>query len=123
MPKFCPVNYLRISIGCTSKKLKRETPKLEAIGMAIEMAINRAANYPGCIIYADNQAAIKSIWNPKRQSGQISIFKILRNFVFIHRNNPSFKTSHKGIPGNEKADKEAKLAATEVPPAHATLAH
>ena len=67
----------------------------------------------------DSQAAIKAVANPRRQSGQAIIQEILDSIDNIVIQHPHLRITiiwipgHSGIEGNERADAEAKRAATE----------
>ena len=68
-------------------------------------------------IYTDNQAAIKAIDNPHRQSGQAIIKDFLDCVDDIKDKYPHLRikiiwiSGHAEIEGNERADAEAKKAA------------
>ena len=91
--------------------------ELKAINSATEQARKHARQYRKCIIFADSQAAIKAIAKPRRQSEQSIIKKILNEIDAIHRVNQDYEIQfqwvlgHQNIPGNERADEEAKKAA------------
>ena len=75
--------------------------------------------HTSCHIFTDSQAAGKSMIRPRRQSGQ-SIIKstldLIDSMISIH---PDYQLTitwipgHLGIEGNERADQEAKCAATD----------
>jgi ribonuclease HI len=75
--------------------------------------------YQICRIYIDNQAAIKAIDNPRRQSSQTIIKDILDSIDAItsERTHPQIEIKwiqdHAEIGGNEQADTEAKKAAMD----------
>ena len=95
----------------------------------IEMAVTNLANRPEgqrptkTVIFSDCQAAIQAVHNPKRSSGQFvltSIYDHVRTLLSLQKT-PTFDQipieirwipAHVGVPGNETADVEAKLAAT-----------
>ena len=94
--------------------------ELEGIHMATVMArLNPTAC---CFIFVDSQAAIRATANPKRQSGQAIVKRILDMTDSIIKWNPQFSLSiewipgHQGIEGNERVDKEAKQAACGTTP-------
>ncbi|OOQ86154.1 putative reverse transcriptase [Penicillium brasilianum] len=97
----------------------------------IEMAVANLANRPEgqrstkMVIFSDCQAAIQAVQNPKRSSGQYvlsEIYNHVRTFrSAAAQHTPTFDQipieirwipAHVGVPGNETADVEAKLAAT-----------
>src|SRR5216117_2169084 len=71
-----------------------------------------------CYIYVDSQSAIQALQNPRRQSGQAAIGRVLDQIDCIRLQNPALKIAicwipgHEGIAGNELADQVAKRAAT-----------
>src|SRR5215470_5323893 len=70
--------------------------------------------YSVCYIYTDSQAACMSITKPRRQSGQSIIISILDQIDKIgpqQQLNIVWIPGHQDIEGNERADKEAKIAA------------
>ena len=72
--------------------------------------------YLRCHLYTDSQAAIKAIANSRRQSGQAIIQEILDSIDNIMIQHPHLQITIiwiPGIEGNERADAEAKRAATE----------
>jgi ribonuclease HI len=96
----------------------------------IEIAIANLSNRPEgrrpakTVIFSDCQAAIQAVQNLKRSSGQFvltSIYNHVRTLRSLQQT-PTFDQipieirwipAHVGVPGNETADVEAKLAATE----------
>jgi hypothetical protein len=71
-------------------------------------------------IFSDSQAAIQAIANPKRSSGQYMIDLIYHHIRTLRSLTPTSSVipaeirwipAHVGVPGNEMADVEAKLAA------------
>jgi ribonuclease HI len=97
----------------------------------IEMAVANLANRPEdqrptkTVIFSDCQAAIQAVQNPKRSSGQFVLSRIYDHVRALRsltqRQKPTFDQipieirwipAHVGVPGNETADVEAKLAAT-----------
>ncbi|OKP15081.1 hypothetical protein PENSUB_2366 [Penicillium subrubescens] len=71
---------------------------------------------------SDCQAAIQAVQNPKRSSGQFVLSAIYNHVRALRSQTPTFDQipieirwipAHVGVPGNETADVEAKLAATE----------
>jgi ribonuclease HI len=98
--------------------------------MAIAKFVNQQKhnNRPAkLVIFSDCQAAIQAVQNPKRSSGQYVLrciynhVQTLRSARSYHQQTPTFDQipieirwipAHVGVPGNETADVEAKLAAT-----------
>jgi ribonuclease HI len=94
----------------------------------IEMAVANLANRPEdqrptkTVIFSDCQAAIQAVQNPKRSSGQYVLDRIYDHVRTLRKlQTPTFDQipieirwipAHVGVPGNETADVEAKLAAT-----------
>jgi ribonuclease HI len=73
------------------------------------------------IIFSDCQAAIQAVQTPKRSSGQFVLARIYDHVRALRSLTPTFNQipieirwipAHVGVPGNETADVEAKLAAT-----------
>ena len=88
--------------------------ELTAIQLGISQWKRVRGLYPVCNIYIDSQAACSSIAKPGRQSGQGIIMNILDQIDEIgpqQQLNIVWIPGHQGIEGNERADKEAKIAA------------
>ncbi|OOQ82700.1 reverse transcriptase [Penicillium brasilianum] len=98
--------------------------ELNGIEMAIARFVNQQQNdtrSTKIVIFSDCQAAIQAVQNPKRSSGQYVISQIYHHVRTIRSQTPTSDTipveirwipAHVGVPGNERADVEAKLAAT-----------
>ena len=81
---------------------------------AIQVGISEWTRlYPVCYIYTDSQTTCTSITKPGQQSGQSIIMNILDQIDEIgpqQQLNIVWIPGHQGIDGNERADKEAKIA-------------
>src|SRR5437667_4254635 len=103
--------------------------ELTAIHLAMNMAEKSPAHFLRCSIYANSQSSIQAVNKPKQQSGQYIIASIHHRLDKIkqHRPDLSFQIDwvpgHRDIPGNEKADEEAKKAAKEKLTGEKTLLH
>jgi ribonuclease HI len=90
--------------------------ELTAINLGITQWIDHRSAYPNCHIFTDSQAACASIEKPKRQSGQAIIAAILNQIDSVTNSGSQMKITwipgHMEIEGNERADAEAKHAAT-----------
>jgi ribonuclease HI len=101
--------------------------ELRGIAAALELA-RRQARMPwsrrlrAVQIYADNQAALRTIDNPGRRPGQYMVKRVLalakdlqEDGIAVHM---AWIPAHVGVPGNEAADKLAKAGATPDRPHH-----
>jgi ribonuclease HI len=99
--------------------------ELNGIEMAIAKFIEQRLDYINrptkLVIFSDCQAAIQAVQNPKRSSGQFVLSAIYNHIRTLRSQTPTFDQipieirwipAHVGVPGNETADVEAKLAAT-----------
>jgi ribonuclease HI len=93
--------------------------ELSAIYIALSQWKATKNQFSTCRIYADAQNAAKSIINPQRQSGQ-SLIKPIVDLVDNLMAPGSYRKleivwipGHYGIPGNERADENAKKAASD----------
>jgi ribonuclease HI len=98
--------------------------ELNGIEMAVAKFVNQHQNHTRptrLIIFSDCQAAIQAVQNPKRSSGQFVLSNIYNHVRALRSQTPTFDQipieirwipAHVGVPGNETADVEAKLAAT-----------
>jgi ribonuclease HI len=85
-------------------------PVAELVGLALALELAQEA---GCeaIIFTDNQGALKTLQNPREASGQHIVRHVLELLnglieqVALH-----WIPAHRGIPGNEEADRLAKEA-------------
>ncbi|TMI86171.1 MAG: hypothetical protein E6H10_00790 [Bacteroidetes bacterium] len=89
--------------------------EVEGVRMGVRMFEPKARK---CYIYVDSQSAIQALQNPRRQSGQAAIGRVLHQIDCVRVQNPALKIAvcwipgHEGIAGNELADQVAKRAAT-----------
>ena len=102
----------------------RQWPTLVDIGwhwptfLGVTQWLQKSGNAPTCHILTDNQATCASITKPKRQSGQTIIASNLDQIDHATYNEPQCQINitwipgHMDIEGNERADAEAKHAAT-----------
>ena len=91
--------------------------ELNAINLAINIALTAPDEYTECAIYADSKPAITATTKPWRQSGQSIIREILDNIDnLMEVKGPEYKItitwipSHAGIEANEIVDTAAKEA-------------
>jgi ribonuclease HI len=105
----------------TTKESTVYVAELNGIEMAIARFVNQHQNDTRLIIFSDCQAAIQAVQNPKRSSGQSVLALIYDHVRALRSQTPTFDQipieirwipAHVGVPGNETADVEAKLAAT-----------
>jgi ribonuclease HI len=94
------------------------TAELTAIHLAIKQLWNHCECWT-CRIYSDSQAAIQAIDHPRKQSGQTIIRDILKSMDEVTNKYTHLQIEliwipgHAEIEGNERADTEAKKAATD----------
>jgi ribonuclease HI len=97
--------------------------ELNGIDMALANLVNQQERPAKMVIFSDSQAAIQAVQNPKRSSGQFVLSAIYNHGRALRSQTPKSDTipveiryppAHVGVPGNETADVEAKLAATGV---------
>ena len=92
--------------------------ELEGIHMATTLAYDKRHEHEECIIFTDNQSAIQATYSPARRTGQATIAMIHDRIKATQHEYPQYQIqiqwvpSHENIEGNEKADIEAKAAAT-----------
>ena len=93
--------------------------KLTAIHLAVTQWEKSQTEYPICRIFIDNQAASIAISQPRTQSGQSiikTIIDLIDEIMTLHPKRQLemiWVPGHRGIEGNERADREAKRAATD----------
>jgi ribonuclease HI len=114
-PKIQAANHQYLGLDTTANVF---TAELIAIKLAIGILDEKIHSPPNCSIYADSQADIKALEKPFRQSGQYILVKILAAIEDVKCRKSTdllldWVPGHRGIPGNEKADEEAKKAALQ----------
>ena len=83
---------------------------IELVGLALALELAQEARCEA-IIFTDNQGALKTLQNPREASGQhivrhvLELLNDLTKQVALH-----WIPAHRGIPGNEEADRLAKEA-------------
>jgi ribonuclease HI len=113
--------YQRRYLGTTDESTVY-VAELNGIEMAVAKFVNQRYNRPTkLVIFSDCQAAIQAVQNPKRSSGQHVLLAIYDHVRALRSLTPTFDQipieirwipAHVGVPSNETADVEAKLAAT-----------
>lgn len=99
------------------------TAELDGIEMAIATFVNQWNNQrpTKIVIFFDGQAAIQATQNPKRSSGQFVLSSIYNHVRALRSRMPTsdsipveirWTPAHMGVPGNETADVQGKLAAS-----------
>jgi ribonuclease HI len=88
-----------------------------ALARALEEATKRQTIPERVTIFTDAQAAIRRMASEEPGPGQQYAIQARRHIATLHRIRPDITIeirwcpAHKGVPGNEKADEWAKLAA------------
>jgi ribonuclease HI len=114
-----PDRVLHYHLGPESKHTVHEA---ELVGMilALHLIKMEKRNATSCSIAVDNQAALKAFASNMRSPGHhlACEFLLLANHMLKRSNKCKYELTlrwmagHCGIPGNEKADREAKLVAS-----------
>jgi ribonuclease HI len=116
-----PGNPTRVLHFCLGNDTEHTVQEAELVGLLLGVHLIKTEK-KGNTTFAlgtDNQAAIKALSTDLVQPGQKIALKLLETARSIHKKRGTAKYSltvrwtagHSGIKGNEKADKEAKLAA------------
>ena len=86
----------------------------ELIGIQLALAMAKEAPTNSITIFTDNQAAVRAVACPARQSGQYVIRNIIRELEDLQQRQIKvcirWVPAHIGIQGNEEADRLAKQA-------------
>jgi ribonuclease HI len=90
-----------------------------ALARALETATRRQTTPERITSFTDAQATIKRMASEKPGSGQLYAIHARKHIAALRKARPDVTIdirwcpAHKGVPGNEKADEWAKLAADE----------
>jgi ribonuclease HI len=113
-----PDRILHYHLGPETKHTVHEA-ELVGIVLALHLISTEKCNATSCSIMVDNQATLKAFASDMHSLGHhlVHEFLLLVNCLLKSRNKHKFgltlrwTVGHCGIPGNEKADREAKKAA------------
>ena len=114
-----PTRTLRLHIGLANHHTVYEA-EMVGLLLGIHLIKTEPRSQTKCVLGADNQAAIQALQSELNKPGQRLAAEILRIAKQLgrERGNKNYRLTirwtagHVSIPGNEKADEEAKLAAT-----------